>query len=284
MEKVALVTGASSGFGLAITLTFARVGWRVFAVVRSLKNAAVLTEAAKSEKLPVTVIELDIARDGSVSSGMRQILEQTKRIDLLVNNAGFGFIGPMEDFTIEEMKEQFETNFFGQMRMIQSVIPLMRKQKEGMIVNMSSINGLVSFPLYGIYSASKFALETVSEATAFELAPFGIRVVLVEPGTFLTNFTNNRRHPARMNTDESPYQPMTKRFFLRLEKIKDSQILKRQDPMIVAKRIYELAHIKHPKLRYKIGLDAHVFHLMDRITPKFIKFALMRRAYRWPES
>lgn len=254
---------------------FARNGYRVFACVRNKKSGLHIENA--------TIICINVDDDNSVTKGIAEIVKQTDTIDVLINNAGFGFVGPVEDFSILEMKEQFETNYFGQMRMIKAVLPYMRKNKSGMIINISSINGLVSFPLYGLYSASKFALETTSEALAFELAPFGVRVVLVEPGTFLTNFTANRKRPKQTNTKNSPYVSMTTPFFQKIEHLKDASIIRRRDPAIVANLLLRISETKNPRLRYKVGYDAHIFHLADRLLPKSVKFWLMRRAYHWPE-
>ncbi len=282
-NRVAVITGANSGFGLATTIMFARSGYRVYACVRR-RASTELTDAITRESLPVTVVVLDITSDRSVEAGMRRIRAVEKRIDVLVNNAGFGFVGPVEDFTVDEMKEQFETNFFGQVRMMKAVVPGMREKRNGVIINISSVNGLVSFPLYGVYSASKFALETLSEAAAFELASFGIHVVLVEPGTFSTNFTANRRHPMFMKNRKSAYFAVTSKFFPRLERMKDARIITRKDPSVVARTLYRIAQDPHPRLRYKVGLDAYLFHLFDRVVPKPVKFFFLRWAYHWPKT
>ncbi len=279
-QRTVLITGANSGFGLAAADEFARQGYRVFAGARSKASEALLKMAA--ERPHIRIVSLDVSRDRSVKDAMHQILSETDSVNVLVNNAGFGFIGPIEDFTIDEIKEQFETNFFGQIRMIKIVAPMMRKNRQGTIINISSINGLVSFPLYGVYSASKFALETLSEALAFELFSFGIRVVLVEPGTFGTGFTANRKHPAHMASKSSPYHPVTSRFFTQLEHLKDARIIRRQDPAVVARLLYQIAETAHPRLRYKVGPDAYFLHWLDRTTPKPLKFLFMRYAYGWP--
>lgn len=281
MKKTVIVTGASSGFGLAISVAFARCGYQVFAGIRNRKTAQELFRIVKEEALPVTVIDLDITSQMSVKNAMRTILSDADGIDVLVNNAGFGFVGPVEDFTLEEMKKQFETNFFGQLTMSKAVIPLMRKRKSGTIINISSINGLVAFPLYGLYGATKHALEAVSEALAFEVAPFGIRVVLIEPGTFLTNFTANRKHPEKTNTDESPYRTMTRPFFQKIEQLKDANVIKRHDPAKVGNLVVSIAQSANPRLRYKVGADAYILHMMNLITPSWIKFFVMRKMYNW---
>jgi NAD(P)-dependent dehydrogenase (short-subunit alcohol dehydrogenase family) len=281
MKKTVVVTGSSSGFGLATTLAFARHGYHVFAGIRNKKTAQELFRIVKEESLPVTVIDLDITSEASVIHAMRTILSHTDHIDVLVNNAGFGFVGPVEDFTLEEMKEQFETNFFGQLRMSKAVIPLMRIRKRGTIINISSINGLVAFPLYGLYGATKHALEAACEALAFEVAPFGIRVVLVEPGTFLTNFTANRKHPQKTNTDDSAYRAMTRPFFQKIEHLKDANVIRRHNPSKVGNLLVSIAQSASPRLRYKVGADAYILHMFNIITPSWVKFFMMKKMYNW---
>lgn len=281
--KTVLITGANSGIGLETSIELARHGYTVFAGVRSHRSSDTsrLQEAIESLRLPITVIELDITSDTSVHRAMKELQKMTSSIDILVNNAGFGFIGPVEDFTMTEIQQQFDTNYFGHIRMIRQVVPMMRKKGSGLIINISSINGLVTFPLYGIYSASKFALETTSEALRFELEQFGIYVVVIEPGTFKTNFTKNRKHPARSLTAQSPYRHNTSRFFRRLDSFKQQSILPQFHPQRVARLIYDISRKDRPNLRYKIGTDARILHMLDRFVPKWVKFAMLKRAYGW---
>lgn len=190
--KNVVITGSSSGFGYLTTLLLARKGYKVWATMRNVetKNALKKEELlaiAKKEELDISVIELDVTKDASVANAIETIVSEDKRIDHLVNNAGYMFVGITEAYSIAQAKDQFETNFFGILRMVKAVAPHMRKQKEGLIVNVTSIAGRLTFPYFGIYCASKHAVEAYSQALRYELAPWGIEVSLVEPGPFGTN-------------------------------------------------------------------------------------------------
>ena len=181
-QRVALVTGASAGIGASCAAFLAAKGYRVYGGARS----AVMAEG-------VEPLILDVTDDVSVARAIETILARESRLDVLVNNAGFGIAGAIEDTSIEEAREQFEVNFFGVLRMCRAVLPVMRRQKSGYIVNIGSIGGLIAIPFQGFYSATKFALEGFSESLRMEVRPFGIQVVLIEPGDHRTAFTQNRR-------------------------------------------------------------------------------------------
>ena len=190
--KNVVITGSSSGFGYLTALLLARKGYKVWATMRNAetKNASKKEELlaiAKNEDLNISVIELDVTKDASVTKAIKTIVNEDGRIDHLVNNAGYMFVGITEAYSISQAKDQFETNFFGILRMVKAVAPHMRKQKEGLIVNVTSIAGRLTFPYFGIYCASKHAVEAYSQALRYELAPWGIEVSLVEPGPFGTN-------------------------------------------------------------------------------------------------
>src|SRR5258708_5663628 len=181
-DSVVLVTGASSGIGAIAAAFLAERGYRVYAGARSAVTAA-----------GVEPIALDVSDDASVTRAIEAILAKEGRLDILVNNAGFGIAGAIEDTSIDEARAQFDVNFFGVLRMCRAVLPAMRPRKAGYIVNIGSIGGLIAIPFQGFYSASKFALEGFSEALRLEVRPFGIHVVLIEPGDHRTSFTPNRR-------------------------------------------------------------------------------------------
>ena len=193
MEKVALVTGSSSGIGYETSLALAREGYFTYATMRDLKKEAVIKKIAEEENLPLKVIELDVDNDDSVQNAVETIIEEKQRIDVLVNNAGWGIWGTAEDVSIEEFRAQFETNFFSVVRMIQKVAPIMRKQGTGDIVNISSIAGRIGFPVSTAYISSKFAIEGLSESLRYELGPFGIDVIIIEPGVIKTNFFDSMK-------------------------------------------------------------------------------------------
>jgi NAD(P)-dependent dehydrogenase (short-subunit alcohol dehydrogenase family) len=193
-QKVAVVTGSSTGIGFETCLLFARNGILTYATMRDLTKADLIKNIAEKEKLPLKVMQMDVDKDDSIVRAFREIYEDHKRgmgIDILVNNAGFGLFGALEDQSIEHIKKQFETNLFGAVRTIQQVLPIMRNQRSGIIVNVSSLAGQIGFPTQSVYVSTKFALEELSESFAYEVEPYGISVVLIEPGVVNTNLVEN---------------------------------------------------------------------------------------------
>ena len=193
MEKVALVTGSSSGIGYETSLSLAREGYFTYATMRDVKKAEPIKKIAENENLPLKVIELDVDNEKSVENAIKSIINEKQRIDVLVNNAGWGIWGTVEDVSLKEFREQFETNFFSVIRMIQKVAPVMRKQRIGDIVNISSIAGKIGFPGSTAYISSKFAIEGLSESLRYELGPFGVNVIIIEPGVIKTNFFDSMK-------------------------------------------------------------------------------------------
>ena len=191
-QKVGVVTGSSTGIGFETCLLFARSGIRTYATMRDLTKSDLIINVAEKEKIPLKVIRMDVDKDDSVAEAFKQINDDGRmRIDILVNNAGFGLFGALEDQSIEDIKKQFETNLFGAIRTILQVLPIMRDQRSGIIVNVSSLAGYVGFPASSVYNSTKFALEGLSESLAYEIEPYGISVVLIEPGIIHTNFAKN---------------------------------------------------------------------------------------------
>jgi NAD(P)-dependent dehydrogenase (short-subunit alcohol dehydrogenase family) len=190
-NNVALVTGSSSGIGFETALLLARTGFHTYASMRNLEKSKNITEIASTGKLPLQVVQLDVNDDRSVKDAIDKIVAEKERIDVLVNNAGYGLFSPIDDITLDQLKEQFETNFFGVVRVTKEVLPIMRKQRKGTIVNVSSVGGRVGAPLNSAYIASKFALEGLSESMRYELKEFGINIVIIEPGVIKTNFAEN---------------------------------------------------------------------------------------------
>jgi NAD(P)-dependent dehydrogenase (short-subunit alcohol dehydrogenase family) len=181
-RETVLVTGATSGLGRAAALHLAQRGYRVFAGGRSGERRAALQATARERRLELTTLEMDVRDDGSVDRAMAQIEAAGGRVDVLINNAGVAYVVPVEEIRIEDLREQFETNVFGAVRVTQRVLPTMRARGRGRIINMSSLAGRLAFPLFGAYSGSKFALEGMTDALRLEVYPFGIDVVLIEPG------------------------------------------------------------------------------------------------------
>ena len=190
-QKVAVVTGSSSGIGFETSLALARKGYVTYSTMRNLQKSRDLDGVARDENLLLKAIEMDVDYDHSVKNAIDGIIDESGRIDVLVNNAGFGVFGSVEDLGMQEIKNQFETNVFGVIRVTKKVLPSMRLRQNGVIVNVSSIAGLAGVPSQSIYCGSKFAVEGFSESLSFEVEPFGIKVILVEPGVINTEFVQD---------------------------------------------------------------------------------------------
>ena len=190
-QKVAVVTGSSSGIGFETSLALARKDYVTYSTMRNLQKSRDLDGVARDENLLLKAIEMDVDYDHSVKNAIDGIIDESGRIDVLVNNAGFGVFGSVEDLGMQEIKNQFETNVFGVIRVTKKVLPSMRLRQNGVIVNVSSIAGLAGVPSQSIYCGSKFAVEGFSESLSFEVEPFGIKVILVEPGVINTEFVQD---------------------------------------------------------------------------------------------
>ena len=208
---VVLITGSSTGFGKLAALEFARQGDTVYASMRNTAKGDALLAEAKAANLTVNVIALDVANRASVDAAVAGVIKEAGRIDVLVSNAGVGIHGPIEDCDDDEIHAVLETNVLGVIRAARAVAPHMRAQKSGTIINVGSLAGKVSAPFGGVYSASKHAVEALSDSLYFELHPFGVRVVVVEPGGFETEFGANRILARRFN-EGSPYVEYEQRF------------------------------------------------------------------------
>ena len=252
MEKVALVTGSSSGIGYETSLALAREGYFTYATMRDLKKEAVIKKIAEEENLPLKVIELDVDNDDSVQNAVETIIEEKQRIDVLVNNAGWGIWGTAEDVSIEEFRAQFETNFFSVVRMIQKVAPIMRKQGTGDIVNISSIAGRIGFPVSTAYISSKFAIEGLSESLRYELGPFGIDVIIIEPGVIKTNFFDSMKTAKKA---DDTYKEITEKVISGVKMMAEMGT----PPKEVANVIMKSLKDENPLPRYVVGNDAAMF-------------------------
>ena len=254
MNKVALVTGCSSGIGFETALALAREGYHTYASMRDTKKGSKIQEIAKKEKLPITITPLDVDKPESITSAVKQVISEKKRIDVLVNNAGYGIFGCLEDLTIEELKAQFETNFFAVARLIQEVAPIMRAQKSGTIVNVSSVAGKIGFPGSPAYISSKFALEGLSECLRYELSPFGVNTIIIEPGVIKTNFFGSMKIPKNAKPD-SPYKDITNKVVAGVKMMAEMGT----PPSEVAEVIIKAIKEKTPLPRYPVGNDAIMF-------------------------
>jgi NAD(P)-dependent dehydrogenase (short-subunit alcohol dehydrogenase family) len=249
-DKVAIVTGSATGIGYETAIHLARNGFHTYASMRNLPKADQITKMAKSKNLPLRVIQLDVTDDISVTKAIDAVISQSGRIDVLVNNAGYGLIGSIEDMSIEELKAQYETNVFGVFRVTKAVLPHMRKQHGGSIINISSIAGRIALPLYSAYVSTKFAIEGLSESMAYELEPFGIKVAIIEPGAIETNF--RRKQAAKGSSEDSPYSSMMQS----PSKVIEEMLKHRLYPEEVAKTVIQAIENPKPKLRYIVGKDA----------------------------
>jgi len=251
-HKVAVVTGSASGIGYETALILARNGFRTFATVRNLEKAKTLSEVAKKEQLQLKILKLDVTDEKSVNDAIKNIKSDAGRIDILVNNAGYGLGGALEDISMTELRAQFETNVFGLIRVTQAVLPTMREQKSGIIVNISSIGGKMALPYFSPYISTKFAVEGLSESIAYDLEPFGIKVVLIEPGAIKTNFDSGMVMPAKSLDSSSPY-------FKNMQQVlglMNSMLQNGSLPDKVAKVVLEVVTSQNPNLRYTAGDDA----------------------------
>jgi NAD(P)-dependent dehydrogenase (short-subunit alcohol dehydrogenase family) len=253
MEKVALVTGSSSGIGFETALALARENYFTYASMRNTSKAGKIQEIAKKENLNLKIIELDVDKEDSIKSAVKKIQEQKGRIDVLVNNAGYGLFGCLEDITMDELKAQFQTNFFGVVSLIQEIAPIMRKQGSGIIVNVSSVAGRIGFPGTPAYISSKFALEGLSECMRYELSPFGIKTIIIEPGVIQTNFFSSMK--VAYGKPGSPYKEITEKVLNGVKMMAEMGT----PPIEVAKTIMKAIKTAEPLPRYVVGSDASMF-------------------------
>ncbi len=271
--KSVLVTGASAGIGRASALYLAGKGYRVAATSRSLDRLDGLREDA--ERIgDIHCVELDVDSDLSVSEAAASVIDAYGRIDVLVNNAGYGLWGPVQGFSLEELQAQFETNFFGAFRMIKAVLPSMTAQGSGTIINVSSVEGRLVTPFSGGYAASKFALEGLSEALRYELWPQGIRVAVVEPGLFATGFHDSQVESAGAESPDLPYGPVIARY--RERRGKYDRFAK--DPVRVARVIHKIIRSKRPRFRYPVGAEAAIGIPASQLMPERLFQEFLRRA------
>jgi NAD(P)-dependent dehydrogenase (short-subunit alcohol dehydrogenase family) len=278
-EKIALITGCSSGFGLLTAIELAASGYRVVATMRNLNKRESLDRAAASANVSsrLDIRQLDVTAFDAIPATVADIARTYGRIDVLVNNAGFPMAGFAEDIMLSELREQFETNFFGHVAVTKAVLPTMRQQKSGHIIMVSSISGRTASPTLSCYAASKFALEGWSESLRMELRSLGIHVVLVEPGAYATDIWDRNARLGQHVTDRSsPNAERARRFRDYIQ----SGGIKKRDAREVARLIARIAEDPNPRLRYLAGPDAHMqlalksilpWRLYERIITKAVK-------------
>jgi short-subunit dehydrogenase len=275
-NRVAIVTGSSSGIGYETVLALSKNDIITYATMRDTRKGSSILNESQSKNLPIKVIELDVDDDRSVEKAIEKIMINENRIDILVNNAGFGLIGAAEDLNSEEIYNQFNTNVFGVYRTIRNVLPVMRNQREGMIINISSINGFVATPYSSAYIASKFAIEGLTQSLRLELRNFGIKVTAVEPGAINTNIIKNGFHLAKRiqkENSDSAFEKLTKDMVQRSKEM----IVNGTHPQIVANLIVQIVNTKEPKIKYPIGEDAEkILNLRNKMSDKEFEEFLAR--------
>ena len=254
-DHVAVVTGSSSGIGFEIALMLARNGFQTYATMRNLAKSENIKSIASKENLPIYIEQLDVTDNRSVTNAIQAIVSKANGIDVLVNNAGYALTGAFEDLAIEEIKAQYETNLFGLIRTTQTVLPIMRKQKSGAIVNISSGAGRFGYPGGSAYVSTKFAVEGLSESMAYELEPFGIKVILIEPGVIKTNIANGMVIAEKSQNPNSPYSQIMQKMSTSFEHMLENA----SSPDVVAKVVLKAVTSENPSLRYLAGKDVEMW-------------------------
>jgi NAD(P)-dependent dehydrogenase (short-subunit alcohol dehydrogenase family) len=254
-HHVAVVTGSSSGIGFEIALMLARNDFQTYATMRNLAKSENIKSIASKENLPIHIEQLDVTDNKSVTNAIQAIVSKADRIDVLVNNAGYALTGAFEDLAIEEIKTQYETNLFGLIRTTQAVLPIMRKQKSGTIVNISSGAGRFGYPGGSAYVSTKFAVEGLSESMTYELEPFGIKVILIEPGVIKTNIANGMVIAKKTQNPNSPYSQIMQKMSTSFEHMLENA----SSPDLVAKVVLQAVTSENPSLRYLAGKDVEMW-------------------------
>ncbi|MCL7763067.1 SDR family oxidoreductase [Polaribacter sp. Z014] len=266
MSKVVLITGASSGIGKSIATFLSEKGYKVYGTSRNPKN---------SENFSFDLIALDVLKVDTINKAIDFIIKKEGRLDVLVNNAGMGITGPIEDTPTDEMRAVFNTNLFGAVDVMKAALPQMRKQKSGTIINVTSIAGYMGLPFRGLYSATKGALETITEATSMEVKPFGIKVACVAPGDFATNIAAGRYHTPVF--DDSAYK---ENYQMNLN-LMDAHVSGGMDPIEMAKAVHKIIETKNPKIHYKVGGFMEKFSIvLKRILPDRMYEKILMNHYK----
>lgn len=272
MNKVVLVTGGSSGIGLSICFYLHSKGCKVYGTSRNPERY--------SGKFPFPLIALDVLDEQSSKNAIEKLIQQEGRIDVLVNNAGIGMLGAIEDSLVNEAHEVFNTNVYGILRTVQAVLPTMRKQKSGLIINVSSIAGYMGLPYRGIYSASKASVHMITEALRMELVPYNVQACVVDPGDFATNINENRK-VASPSKNGSVYRSEIER----IEAMINSEVASAGNAEAVGVCIYKIMHTKMPKINYLVGKPMQkVSILVRRLLPKTWFESIIFSHYKMPKK
>jgi NAD(P)-dependent dehydrogenase (short-subunit alcohol dehydrogenase family) len=277
--QTVLITGATDGLGKAAALLLAERGYRVFAAGRSVEKRAQLDALAKEKKLPLETLEMDVCDDDSVQGGVASIYQKAGAIDVLINNAGFVYVGAVEDLSLEDWRRQFETNFFGVIRVTQAVLPRMRERRKGRILMMSSISGFVTPPTQGAYSASKHAVEALSNALRHELYPFGIHTILIQPGYIVTNIQNTAMNLAQTYQEKFKNGPYAKIYASYIGSASSTRAKSKTTPEDCARIMLEAIETPRPKARYGVTSLATFAKWAKRLLSDSAADRMIRRRY-----
>ncbi len=264
--RTVLITGSSKGIGKETALYFARKGWNVVATMRNPKER----KTDLSSVSGITVVHLDVLDRSSIKKAVKYTQKEFKRIDVIVNNAGYPIFGPFEETTKEQVDKQFNTNVMGLMDVTREVLPLMKKQKSGVIVNVASVGGRIGFPLYGVYNSTKWAVEGFSEALQYELRQFNIKVKVIEPGKIQTEFYGSSQEIGKRKLKE--YNKLIKKVEKGINGYGGSQ------PSVVAETIYKAATDGNWRLRYRVGSTSGLTLTLRKLLPESVFLWGMRMA------
>ena len=270
MNNTILITGASSGIGKAAARYFAQQGWQVAATMRNPDKEQELRSVPN-----VRLYALDVTKPDSVNTAVAQVMADFGHLDVLVNNAGYGVDGVFEAMTDDVIERQFDTNVFGLMRMTRAVIPHFRERGRGTIIQIASMGGRITFPLFSIYHGTKWAVEGFSESLHYELQPLGIKVRIVEPGAIKTDFYDRNREFVRP-TNTNAYDEI----FAKAEKVSQDTGAKGESPEVVAKAIFKAAMDGGSQLRYPVGSPAPMLLRLRKLLPESVFFGIVRRSYK----
>jgi NAD(P)-dependent dehydrogenase (short-subunit alcohol dehydrogenase family) len=278
--KSVLITGGTDGLGRAAALLLAERGYRVFAAGRSAEKRAQLDALAREKKLPLETLDMDVCDDASVPRAVRAVLDEAGAIDVLINNAGLSYVAAVEDMTMEDWRRQFETNFFGVVRVTQAVLPHMRERRRGRILMMSSVSGFVTPPTQGGYSSSKHALEGLSNALRLELYPFCIDVVLIQPGYIVTNIQNTAVELAKPYMEKIKDGPYARIYEALWSSAKESRARSGTTPEDCARVMLGAIEAPRPKPRYTVTRLATQVKWLKRLLSDSALDAISRRRYK----
>lgn len=267
-SRVVLITGCSSGFGCDVAVDLSRTGFRVIATMRNMAKRGDLDDAAAAAGVSIDVVQLDVTDPASIAACVEAVRARYGRIDALINNAGFSSSGYVYDASLEEYRAQMETNFFGLVAVTKAVLPAMIEQRAGRIIQLSSLNGRVGFPVASAYSASKFAVEGFSQALRFEAKPFGVWVSVVEPGGFRTRIRDNRQTAAAFGDPASPFAPWSKRY----AEVYEELFASRPGPAPVVRTIRRVLCARRPRFRYLVGSDARLAATLHALWPSLLEW------------